>query len=347
MHHRTRSVIKLQIKLISDKSPGKHLSRARNKKKVLSVNIRAVLGAYTAIYHTSALFSDTQINVGAVTTVTHKNHSSVSEVMMVKWRPPIIIICPVKPAYFIVHNISILLISLTLSLRPFHGFFSPISLLEKTVWNMELIQQVCFCFHPFQRDSLEGHGYKKQTNTTAWWREAQAMLRRLLCLRWWRGVLPSRRSWAVSVGLDEQRYTRPAAQPHPLDDTCSERRLARVQTGVLEGPKMGLEQGLCGCEVRPRPSLPLPLKTLIVMREHSQSDFDATPLLRAANVAPFLDTNATLKLISAVTLSCCKFIRNFYRQIWGDDNNSVTRKYFNDLFSFWTISPPAWVRPSW
>lgn len=124
MHHRTRSVIKLQIKLISDKSPGKHLSRARYEKKVLSVKIRAVLGAYTAICHTSALFSDTQINVGAVTTVTDKNHSSVSQVMMVKWPPPIII-CPVKPAYFIVHNISILLISLMLALRPFLGFFSP------------------------------------------------------------------------------------------------------------------------------------------------------------------------------------------------------------------------------
>lgn len=41
--------------------------------------------------------------------------SSVSQVKMVKWPPPIITeFYPVKPAYFIVHIISILLLSLVL-----------------------------------------------------------------------------------------------------------------------------------------------------------------------------------------------------------------------------------------
>lgn len=65
MHHRARSVIKLQIKLISDKSPGNiYQGQDRKKKPVLSVKIRAELGADTSICHTSALLSDTQINVG-------------------------------------------------------------------------------------------------------------------------------------------------------------------------------------------------------------------------------------------------------------------------------------------
>lgn len=66
MHHRACSVIKLQIKLISDKSPG-NIYQGQDMKKqktVLSVKIRAELGADTSICHTSALLSDTQINVG-------------------------------------------------------------------------------------------------------------------------------------------------------------------------------------------------------------------------------------------------------------------------------------------
>lgn len=45
------------------------------KKTVLSVKLRAELGADTSICHTSALLSDTQINAGAVTTAIHKHYS--------------------------------------------------------------------------------------------------------------------------------------------------------------------------------------------------------------------------------------------------------------------------------
>lgn len=73
----------------------------------------------------------------------------------------------------------------------------------------------------------------------------------------------------------------------------------------------------------------------------------SSTLRPGANLAPFLDTNAALRLIPAVTLSWFKFIPNFYGQIWWDNNNPGTREQFNNLFSFPTFPAPAWVRPSW
>lgn len=103
MHQSTCTVIKDQIKLISDNSPGEHLSRATYKKMSYLWKIRGAGGLHE--YLTSALFPETEINIRGVTTVTDRERviSSVSQVKMVKW-PPSIIIYPVKPSYFIVQS---------------------------------------------------------------------------------------------------------------------------------------------------------------------------------------------------------------------------------------------------
>lgn len=44
-----------------------------------------------------------------------------------------------------------------------------------------------------------------------------------------------------------------------------------------EQTKIGLKQELRRCEIRPRASLVLPLRTLIIMHERSQLGFNATP----------------------------------------------------------------------
>lgn len=77
-------------------------------------------------------------------------------------------------------------------------------------------------------------------------------------------------------------------------------RLIPWMTLALKTSLLELKQAPCGCEIRPQPS-PRLLKTLILLRDYSRSELDATPQRQpAANLSPFLDTNTALKRISAV-----------------------------------------------
>jgi len=75
MHQGTCTVIKDEIKLISDNSPGEHLSRATYKKCLICEKEEQSWrggGGYRGISHISALFSETEINMRGVTTVTER-----------------------------------------------------------------------------------------------------------------------------------------------------------------------------------------------------------------------------------------------------------------------------------
>lgn len=128
--------------------------------------------------------------------------------MMAKWPPPIIlliiiIICPVKPAYFIVHNISMSLISLRLSLRTFQGFFlSPISFLGKLCELQSWFSSFAFASKEKEKENPQREDVKHTRG-----RVHLCISTNLFAAQ--RGLFPSRRPRAVLVGPDEDRRTRP------------------------------------------------------------------------------------------------------------------------------------------
>lgn len=141
---------------------------------------------------------------------------------MVKWPPPIIIICPLKPSYFIVHNISISLI--WLFLRVFQGFHLPPSENSVKYWTQKVASAVLvlllsltkLIFSPSLtcRGSLEGRTALKEKASQL--REVKHERCPCAYLGWWRGLFPSRTSWAISAGLDEQRQAKEGRRNRPI-----------------------------------------------------------------------------------------------------------------------------------